>query len=244
MRYSIFLMPLVLFCNSSFAQDNQDKKQPAPKSPVQAEPEPRVVIEQSAFAAQNAVNMPTELAQIVFLQDMTMSNAWGAINGVPKVQLGVNVEKPDATLTKQLDLPVGAGLVVLNVAKASAAEAAMLETHDVMLKFNDQWLVNEEQLRVLVSMNKVGDKVVLTVVRGGKQTEIQAVLKAYDPTSVNAAHADIPFSVPFNHSTAIQGLDCKACHMSINGATDAGASNGILRAHSTYAQASHDATKE
>jgi hypothetical protein len=99
--------------------------------------------------------------------------------------LGVTTSRVAGALREQLGLPKGMGLVVDFVAKDSPAEAAGLKVHDVLTKLDDQWLVNMEQLAVLVRSKKPGDEVTLTAIRGGKETKIAAKL----------AEKDIPMDV-------------------------------------------------
>lgn len=134
------------------------------------------------------------------------------------VQLGVNVEKPTATLAKQLSLPAGIGLIVANVITGSAAETAKLESHDILLKFEDQWLVNEEQLRALIAMHEAGDTVSLIVIRASKELEVEAVLKASKKQvslgeKLHFHQVDI---TKFDHAKMTKGLNCSACHTNAN----------------------------
>jgi serine protease Do len=83
--------------------------------------------------------------------------------------LGVDTGPVSPTLTAQLNLPEGSGLVVNHIEPASPA-AGVLQEHDVLLKLDDQLLVERRQLAVLVRNHKEGDEVTLTYIRGGKQT--------------------------------------------------------------------------
>lgn len=69
-------------------------------------------------------------------------------------------------------LAPGFGLTVLLVVRDSPAQAAGLQAHDVLSKFNEQLLVNEPQLRVLVRSSQPGEPVTLTLVRGGKTLRV------------------------------------------------------------------------
>ena len=70
--------------------------------------------------------------------------------------LGVTASPVSAALRDQLGLTRGMGLVVDFVAKDSPAQAAGLKVHDVLTKFDDQLIVNIEQLAVLVRSKKDG----------------------------------------------------------------------------------------
>jgi hypothetical protein len=64
---------------------------------------------------------------------------------------------------------------VRRVAEGSPA-AAVLQQHDILIKLDDQILVNMPQFTVLVRNHKVGDEVKLTCLRGGKELSVKARL--------------------------------------------------------------------
>jgi hypothetical protein len=93
----------------------------------------------------------------------------GVVNeGPPGAFLGVETETASPTLTEQLGLPSDTGLVVEHVVHDSAAASA-LKPHDILLKLDDQLLIDPRQLSVLVRSHKVGDTVSVVFLRGGKQ---------------------------------------------------------------------------
>lgn len=89
--------------------------------------------------------------------------------------LGVETAPVPPALTAQLGLPSESGLVVHQVLPDSPAAAALQE-HDVLLKLDDQLLVDQRQLSILVRNRKEGDEVALTYVRGGKQAAARVKL--------------------------------------------------------------------
>lgn len=90
----------------------------------------------------------------------------GVVPGQPVTFLGVAVGR-NAELSAHLGLALGMGLVV-NAVTADSPAAAVLRVHDVLTKFDDQWLVNGEQLAVLVRARKDGEEVTLSYIRGGQ----------------------------------------------------------------------------
>jgi hypothetical protein len=58
----------------------------------------------------------------------------------------------------------------------SPAQHAGIKTHDILLKFEDQQLVNMEQLMLLVRAKKKGDVVNLTVISGGQEKQVSVTL--------------------------------------------------------------------
>lgn len=99
--------------------------------------------------------------------------------------LGVDTAPVSATLASQLNLAEGSGLVVSHVVKDSPAESA-LKTHDILLKLDDQILIETRQLAVLVRQHKDGDEVTLTYLRGGKETTAKVKLAKHEVPKLNA----------------------------------------------------------
>jgi serine protease Do len=82
--------------------------------------------------------------------------------------LGVETAPVSPTLTAQLKLPNSAGLIVAQVVPDSPASAA-LQAHDILLKLDDQLLIDPRQFSVLIRNHAEGDSVTLTYIRAGKQ---------------------------------------------------------------------------
>lgn len=108
--------------------------------------------------------------------------------GAPVAWMGVDLSKPDATLTSHLPaLPIGIGFVVNSLADDGPGEAAGLRETDLLWKLDDQLLVNEGQLSALLRLRLPGDRVVLSVFRGGSQLEIPVRLGQAPPPGPEAA---------------------------------------------------------
>lgn len=89
--------------------------------------------------------------------------------------LGVETGPVDSTLSAQLGVAPGTGLVVHSIVPDSGASAVLRE-HDVLLKLNDQILIDTHQLSVLIRNMKKGDKITLTFLRGGKSQTAEVTL--------------------------------------------------------------------
>lgn len=89
--------------------------------------------------------------------------------------IGVMTEAVPASLASQLGLAEGTGLVVKQVVSGSPA-SAVLKTHDILLKLDDQLLMDMRQLSVLLRMRKENDEITLTYLRGGKQATAKVKL--------------------------------------------------------------------
>ena len=99
-----------------------------------------------------------------------------ALAGGPGPFLGVSASPAPDSLRGRLQLPSGIGLVVNSIEPGSPAEQAGLNARDVLHKLDEQLLVNTEQLTVLVRTYSPGQEVRLTVVRGGKPTQLTVKL--------------------------------------------------------------------
>jgi hypothetical protein len=90
--------------------------------------------------------------------------------------LGVHTSRLDRAVSHQLGLPNGLHLQVERVAKGSSAEDAGLQLHDILLKFDDQILVNPEQLKTLVRLRNPGERVNLAILRQSKPLSLSVEL--------------------------------------------------------------------
>ncbi len=94
----------------------------------------------------------------------------------PVAYIGVLTREVPAELRAQFSLPEGFGLLVDEVLTDSPAKTAGLKVYDVLVKFEDQQLVNMEQFMALVRAKKKGDEVQLQVITGGKETPVSVTL--------------------------------------------------------------------
>lgn len=128
----------------------------------------------------------------------------------PRAWLGLDLTKPDASITAQLPgLPPGVGFVVRSMEKDGPGAAAGLQDYDVLWKLNDQWLVNEGQLAALLRIFKPGDEIVLSGFRAGKPLEIKLKLG-------NAPVASRPFPSELLESAVLPGMKCDGPLREIN----------------------------
>ena len=116
----------------------------------------------------------------------------GGPNGIGQVQapgagavrkeafLGVVATPVPPAVRAQLDLPEGVGLSINLVAAGGPAEKAGVKQFDVIHKFNDQVVCAPEQLTTLVKVAGAGTTVPLTLVRGGREQVVEAVLEEHE----------------------------------------------------------------
>jgi hypothetical protein len=114
--------------------------------------------------------------------------------------LGVETSPVSATLSTQLNLPRGSGLVVNHIIEKSPADGVLHE-HDILLKLDDQLLIETRQLAVLIRNHKEGDEVSLTLVRGGQQSTAKVKLGKHEvPKATMLFERAVPGSRPFFYS--------------------------------------------
>jgi hypothetical protein len=111
--------------------------------------------------------------------------------------LGVYAVPLKSLLSKQLKLPIGLHLAVEEAIPDSPAAKAGLERFDVLMQFDDQILVNPEQLKALVRSKKKGDLVKLSILRGGEKKTIEVQLEEQHVPEIMLGQA-LPIPVPGN----------------------------------------------
>lgn len=93
--------------------------------------------------------------------------------------LGVQTVPADPALAAQLGLPRHTGLVVTSVVPDSPA-ASVLKVHDLLVKFDDQLLIDPHQFSVLVRNRQEGDEVTVTYLRAGKEAKAKIKLGQHE----------------------------------------------------------------
>jgi exonuclease VII small subunit len=89
------------------------------------------------------------------------------------------MEPVSEELLAQLPIEKGAGLILKSVVPDSPAARAGLQKNDVIVKLDDQLLINSNQLSALIQMKKDGEKVRLTYFRGGKSSTAEAQIQMH-----------------------------------------------------------------
>ena len=90
----------------------------------------------------------------------------------PAPFLGIATSPLPPVLSAQLGLPDGFGLVVDEVVPDSPADQAGVKRFDVLRQFNDQNLVDPNQLATLVRAQASGTEVSLTLLRKGQEQKV------------------------------------------------------------------------
>jgi len=105
--------------------------------------------------------------------------------------LGIATVPAPPPVSAQLKLPPGFGLLVVEVVKDSPAAGAGLQPNDVLVKLDDQQLIEPNQLAVLVRSRKPDDQITLTLIRAG-ETRTQPVKIGRRPAPKNAMFENRP----------------------------------------------------
>jgi len=96
--------------------------------------------------------------------------------GKPSAYLGVELGSVDAALATQLGMDHAAGALINVVVDGSPAAKAELKQHDIVVKVDGKSIQDPADLSDRIGKHKKGDKVTLTIFRGGKPIEIEATL--------------------------------------------------------------------
>ena len=90
--------------------------------------------------------------------------------------IGFAMEPVQDVVRAQLSLAPGEGVVINHVAPESPAAKAGIQPNDILLRFEDQIIVEPVQLKKLIAMKKPGDTVKLTLLRKGERKESNVTL--------------------------------------------------------------------
>lgn len=128
--------------------------------------------------------------------------------------LGVITVPVNETVSSQLGLPKGMGLVVVKTIAGSPSKGA-LKKNDILVKINNQKLINQSQLRTLIQAEAPGTEVTLELLRKGKTVNKKITLGETDVTKVcrsNCMHGKCP-------SIQVGRPGCKVMSMSTSSPT-------------------------
>jgi serine protease Do/serine protease DegQ len=108
--------------------------------------------------------------------------------------LGVNIYTLTSDIARSLGLANVRGALVSEVVGGSAAEKAGVHTGDVITAINGQTVRSNAELRNVVGLLRVGDKVDIGLVRNGDPKRVTAVIAAV-ATQTPVTHPDSPAHV-------------------------------------------------
>jgi membrane-associated protease RseP (regulator of RpoE activity) len=116
----------------------------------------------------------------------------------PRPWLGVSTEEIGDDVRSLLPDTVTGGLMVRHVDAESPAAKAGIQVNDILLKLDDQILVNPAQLRSLIHLRKEGDAVALAGLRKGKELEYKPALVMKDDEDAGGAGDVVIFGQPWS----------------------------------------------
>ena len=91
--------------------------------------------------------------------------------------LGIQIGEVTQEVANTNDLDKIQGVLVAGVMENSAAEDAGIKKNDIITKVNDKIVNSMPELQELISRNRPGDKVSLTILRKGKEIQFNVILK-------------------------------------------------------------------
>jgi Do/DeqQ family serine protease len=123
--------------------------------------------------------IPVNLAKLV----MNQLVQYGTIE---RGRIGIGGQDLDPALAKAFGLASTRGAVINQVLPGSPAEKAGLKSEDIVLKVNGREISTFQQLRNIVGLMRIGEKVDLDILRNGKPKTVAVVIgKSTDVAAVD-----------------------------------------------------------
>jgi serine protease Do len=113
--------------------------------------------------------IPSNMAKAVM--DQLLKNG-----KVSRGMLGVTIQSVDADLASSLNLPAARGAIVTSVTAGGPAERAGIKRGDVVTAINNQPVIDNNSLRNQVASLRPGSTATVTVVRNGRDQNLQVAL--------------------------------------------------------------------
>ena len=113
--------------------------------------------------------IPTNLAKTV----MGQLTQFGSIE---RGRIGVGGQNLDPALAKAFGLSSSRGAVITQVVPGSPADKAGIKSEDIVLRVNGREISSFDQLRNIVGLMRVGEKVELSILRNGKPQTVNVII--------------------------------------------------------------------
>lgn len=94
-----------------------------------------------------------------------------------RAYLGVDIAPMDSYLANKLGIDYVQGVAVMKVYNDGSAASSGIQVNDVVTKINGKNVTSTSELRELVGRSKLGETVTVTVMRDGKEKDIDVRLK-------------------------------------------------------------------
>jgi serine protease Do len=113
--------------------------------------------------------IPSNMAKAVMDQLMKTGK-------VRRGMIGVTIQRVDADLAASLNLPAARGVIVTSVGAGGPAEKAGIKRGDVIVKVNNQTIIDDNSLRVQIASMAPGSTTNITLLRDGREQTVQLTL--------------------------------------------------------------------
>ena len=97
---------------------------------------------------------------------------------VQRGMLGINIATLNAQLAKEKDIKLSQGVYVANLQEDGAADKAGIKAEDVITAIDGKTVHTSPELQELIARKRPGDEVTVTLVRNGKEKDINVVLES------------------------------------------------------------------
>jgi beta-lactamase regulating signal transducer with metallopeptidase domain len=148
---------------------------------------------------QKQMQLQMDPLQPGFNPRLRVGGGLGGLRRLPgELRLGVRIEKPQAALVEQLDLPANKGIVVTEVQPDSVAAKAGVKANDILLEIGGKPVPSDVlDLQDLMRGFKADEKVDITLLRKGKKETLKGVelpeAKADRPNNPRFQFPNVPF---------------------------------------------------
>lgn len=178
MKTSLLVPTCALLGISAFAADPEPKPETNPPAKVPG----KATVTIDINGRKETRSFDLDKATLIKIDDKVAASAVAAKTSpasVLRTWLGVITEEPSEDVRAQISVPDGTGLLVRGVMADSPAAKAGLDKNDLLIRMDDQILINPDQLRKLISTKKEGDVVHLTYLRKGREASVEARLGSH-----------------------------------------------------------------
>jgi S1-C subfamily serine protease len=104
---------------------------------------------------------------------------------VRRGQLGVTIQELTPELANAFNISAGKGVVISQVADGSPAKKAGIKPGDIVISVDDKPVTSVAELRNVIGLQRVGQKVKLIVIREGKELTLTAPIEEPKRTKVD-----------------------------------------------------------
>ena len=121
-------------------------------------------------------SIPINLARSI-MGDLINTGKW------TRGYLGIQMNSISEDQAKQYNLPNTKGVLVANVVEKSPADLAGILVYDVIVTFNGKPVASIDELRRMVALTRIGDKVPVKVIREGKEKVLTVTIGTWPEES-------------------------------------------------------------